>query len=243
MPTVLFLGGGSDIAQATERLFAENKYDIILAGRDQDFLVKIHNDLMIRYGIQVWVYPFDALDYAAHPDFLKGLPVFPDIGVCAFGYLGDQNKAQQDWEESSRILGSNYSGAVSILNLLAETYEKAGKGVIVGISSVAGERGRKSNYLYGSAKAGFSAYLSGLRNRLSGSGVRVITVKPGFVDTRMTRGLPLPALLTASPEEVARSIYRAVKRGQNIIYVKGIWRGIMYLIRNIPENLFKKMNL
>ena len=160
-----------------------------------------------------------------------------------FGFLGDQQKAESDWEECHRILQVNFVGAVSILNRIAEKYIAGGHGTIVGISSVAGERGRKSNYLYGSAKAGFTAYLSGLRNRLFSKGIHVLTVQPGFVYTKMTEHLTLPAPLTATPEQVAAAIATAVRKKKNIIYVKWFWRWIMLVIRCIPEPVFKKMNL
>ena len=137
----------------------------------------------------------------------------------------------------------NYVGAASILNIVAATYAEKGKGTIAGISSVAGERGRLSNYLYGSAKAGFTAYLSGLRNRLFHQKVHVLTVQPGFVYTRMTEGMPLPKLLTATPELVAQTVYKATLAKKNVIFVKGMWRWIMLIIRNIPESIFKKMKL
>ena len=156
---------------------------------------------------------------------------------------GNHIKAINDWKESERILATNYIGAVSILNIIANDFEKRKSGVIVGISSVAGDRGRMSNYLYGSAKAGLTAYLSGLRNRLFHSGVHVLTVKPGFVRTKMTEGLPLPVLVTADPEQVAKKIYAAIKRRKNTIYILPIWLLIMYIIRNIPEAIFKKMKL
>jgi NAD(P)-dependent dehydrogenase (short-subunit alcohol dehydrogenase family) len=136
---------------------------------------------------------------ATHAAFLASLPQRPDMTICVFGYLGDQQLAESDWTECERILQTNYVGAVSILNLIASEYAAKGSGLIAGISSVAGERGRQSNYFYGSAKAGFTAYLSGLRNRLFHKGVHVLTVQPGFVYTKMTENMPLPGLLYWSP--------------------------------------------
>ena len=128
-------------------------------------------------------------------------------------------------------------------NIIANDFEKRRSGFIVGISSVAGDRGRKSNYIYGSAKAGFSAYLSGLRNRLHSVHVQVLTVKPGFVRTKMTEGMDLPERLTAQPEEVAKDIFKAQQRGRDVLYAKGMWRWIMLVIKTIPEWLFKRMDL
>ena len=159
------------------------------------------------------------------------------------GYLGDQERAEQEAEEARLIFDTNYTGITSLLDVVARDYESKQEGTIIGISSVAGERGRKSNYYYGSAKAAFSSYLSGLRNRLHSSGVHVVTVKPGFVDTQMTEGMDLPKPLTAKPSQVAQSIYKAYNKKKNTIYVLWPWRWIMLIIKNIPEWQFKKMNL
>ncbi|QHS58718.1 SDR family oxidoreductase [Chitinophaga agri] len=243
MPTVLILGAGSDMAVAIAREFAGNKYDIQLAARNKASLSPLEQDLRIRYGVESSTYAFDATDFNSHPAFYNALTVKPDITIAVFGYLGSQEKGQADWNEASRILHTNYTGAVSILNIVAEDYATRGTGTIVGISSVAGERGRQSNYLYGSAKAGFTAYLSGLRNRLFHKGVHVLSVQPGFVYTRMTENLKLPPLLTAQPQDVARDIYRAVKAKKNQIYTRWFWRYIMLIIKSIPEFMFKKLKL
>jgi len=241
--TVLILGAGSDMAVALARQFAAEKYDVQLAARNTSFLQAQENDLRIRYGINVSSHAFDAVDFASHPAFYESLPVKPDITVCVFGYLGDQELGQTSWQEASRIIHTNYTGAVSILNVVAADYAARRQGTIMGISSVAGERGRQSNYLYGSAKAGFTAYLSGLRNRLFHNGVHVMTVQPGFVYTRMTEGLTLPPLLTAQPTEVASAIVKAAKAKKNVLYVKWFWRYIMLIIKSIPEFIFKKLKL
>lgn len=243
MKCVLILGASSDIAKATARQYAKKGYTVLLAGRSAETLEAFSKDLTIRYKIVAKFVAFDAADISSHAAFYQRLDPVPDIVVCAFGYLGDQDTAQQQWEESNRIIQANYTGAVSILNIVANQMETRKAGVIVGISSVAGERGRQSNYIYGSAKAGFTAYLSGLRNRLVRSGVHVVTVKPGFVDTKMTSGLKLPAPLTARPEQVATKIVRAAERKTNVIYVLWMWRWIMLIIKSIPEGIFKKLKL
>ena len=243
MPTVLILGAGSDIAVAIARKFASAGYDMQLAARNPDKLTPLQSDLSIRYGVNSSILAFDAEKPQTHPAFFTGLPVKPDITICVFGYLGNQQQAETDWKECERIIMVNYTGAVSILNLVAEHYAQQGKGTIVGISSVAGERGRMSNYFYGSAKAGFTAYLSGLRNRLFHHGAHVLSVQPGFVYTRMTEGMPLPKPLTATPELVAQAVYKATLSKKNVLFVKGWWRWIMLIIRNIPEPIFKKMKL
>ncbi|WP_291910352.1 SDR family oxidoreductase [Chitinophaga sp. CB10] len=243
MPSVLILGAGSDMAMAIAREYASHQYDIQLAARSGNALVPLQQDLQIRYNVTASVHDFDAAAFDSHAAFFASLPAVPDITICVFGYLGDQEKAQRDWSEAARIIHTNYTGAVSILNIVAEAYAQRGSGLIAGISSVAGERGRMSNYIYGSAKAGFTAYLSGLRNRLFHARVHVISIQPGFVNTRMTQHLTLPPLLTAQPEAVAKAVYNGIRKKKNVLYVKWHWKYIMLIIRNIPEGIFKKLKL
>ncbi len=243
MKHVLLLGAYSDIGQALARAYGSRGYGIWLAGRDEEKLKDLQADIRVRYEVPVKYFRFDAMDTASHPLFVSGLPGIPELTICVFGLLGDQDKGQSDWDHASRILSTNYTGAVSILNILANSYESIGKGTIVGISSVAGERGRQSNYLYGSAKGGFTLYLQGLRNRLASVGVHVLTVKPGFVDTRMTEHLKLPGPLTASPDVVAEKVYKAAKKKKNVLYVLWMWRWVMLIIKWIPEPIFKRMKL
>lgn len=243
MPTILLLGAGSDMAIAIARKFAAEKYNIQLAARAADTLIPQQQDLQVRYGVTVTTHSFDATNFSSHAAFYAGLPATPDITICVFGYLGDQEKAQQQWDEAATIINTNYTGAVSILNVVANSYADKKQGIIVGISSVAGERGRQSNYIYGSAKAGFTAYLSGLRNRLFRSGVHVMSVQPGFVNTRMTQHLTLPPLLTAQPEDVALAVFKGIAKKKNVLYVKWHWRYIMLIIKLIPESIFKKLSL
>ena len=243
MNHILILGATSDMAYATAREFAKKGWGLILAGRNVKRLDVLKADLEARHHVPVAVAAFEAADFESHQQFYQRLAVEPSVTAVFFGYLGDQQKAQTDWQEAKQIIDANYTGAVSILNIIANAYEQKRAGVIVGVSSVAGERGRKSNYMYGSAKAGFTAYLSGLRNRLYSSGVHVVTVKPGFVATRMTEHLQLPKPLTASPEQVGKAIYKAVEKRSNVLFVLPIWRLIMQNIRLIPEAVFKKMNL
>jgi short-subunit dehydrogenase len=240
---VLILGATSDLATALAAQFAMRQYTVTLAGRDLGRLSVIGSDLHIRYSVPVNILRFDGLDFKSHYEFYHSIKQKPDVVVCVFGLLGDQHKAQSDWSEAARILDSNYTGAVSILNVVANEFEKLNDGLIIGISSVAGERGRQSNYLYGSAKAGFTAYLSGLRNRLFKSNVHVMTVKPGFMKTRMIEGIKTPGPLTASPEIAARKIFKAAQSRKNVVYILPVWRLIMFIIRSIPEGIFKKMKL
>jgi decaprenylphospho-beta-D-erythro-pentofuranosid-2-ulose 2-reductase len=240
---VLILGATSDMALAIARQLAIEGYSITLAARSTERLSLIEGDIRVRHKAMVNSVFFDALDFEGHGQFYNSLVEKPDIVICVFGLLGDQKQAQDDWKHCQDIINTNYTGAVSILNVIANDFELRKKGVIVGISSVAGERGRQSNYIYGSAKAAFTAYLSGLRNRLYPHGVHVMTVKPGFVKTKMIENLSTPGPLTASPKQVAKKISSAIRKKNNTIYVLSIWRLVMLIIKMIPENIFKRLKL
>lgn len=228
---------------AVAHRFAKAGYDIQLAARNVANLADNKSDLMLRYDTSVSLHEFDALEMQHHERFLENLPTLPTIVVCAVGYMGNQLESENSIEASSIVMRSNYEGPASILGLLANKFEQRGSGCLVGISSVAGERGRAANYVYGSAKAGFTTFLSGLRNRLAKKGVHVITVLPGFVATQMTEDMSLPVLLTANPHESAESIFNAVQKKQNVIYSKFIWFFVMAIIRNIPERIFMRMKI
>lgn len=243
MSTVLILGASSDIGFAIAKKFASEKYDVQLAGRSVEPLKAHQSDLQVRHQINCTLHSFDAMDFSSHASFYDSLSPKPDVTIYVIGYMNDNEKVINDWNESLKTIQTNYSGAVSILNIVAADYAKKAKGTIVGISSVAGNRGRQSNYIYGSAKAAFTAYLSGLRNKLYHSGVHVMTVLPGFVNTKMTENLKLPAALTAQPEEVGEAVYNGVKKKKDVIYVKWFWKYIMKIITNIPETMFKKKKL
>jgi short-subunit dehydrogenase len=243
MSYVLIIGAKSDIARAVALKYAQNGYDLYLAARKSSELDELANDIIIRTQRKVKCVELDILDYTSHASFYDALEEKPLGIISAVGYLGDQKKAQSDLNEARKILDTNYTGVVSLVNIIADDFEKRRSGFIVGISSVAGDRGRKSNYIYGSAKSALTTYLSGLRNRLHNANVQVLTVKPGFVATKMTEGMDLPERLTAQPEEVAEDIYRAQQNGKNVLYTKWIWRWIMLVIKVIPEWKFKKMSI
>lgn len=243
---LLVLGANSLIAQVASANFAEAGHEIIFAGRHKEELSKIAGDFNIRYKVKCLSEYFDALDYANHKKFVETVfTIFPELNyvLIVFGYLGTQEKAQSDFTEAHKIINSNYTGVVSVCELIAAEFESRKKGSIAIISSVAGDRGRQSNYMYGSAKAGLSAYSQGLRNRLFKSGVNVLTIKPGFVDTPMTYGMPLPKLLVASPKKVGKDIYKAMIKGKNVIYTPFYWWWIMKIVKSIPETIFKKLKL
>jgi len=241
---LLILGANSDVAYATAQQFAVNlKADLFLASRDLELLDKKARDLEIRYAVNARAMVFDAADTATHKTFYQSLDPRPDGVITAFGYLGDQTLAQNDFDEALKVIQTNFIGAASILEIVAADFERRGQGFIIGISSVAGERGRQSNYFYGAAKGALSIYLSGLRNRLSKHRIRVITVLPGFIETKMTQSLALPALLTALPEQVAADIFAAYHKSRDVVYTRWFWRWIMAVINAIPESLFKRLSL
>jgi len=240
---VLILGGRSDIGLALARAYAAEGHAIQLAARDAATLAPEQSDIALRHRVGVTLHEFDALDPASGEALLDGLPALPGIAISVVGFLGDQETSARDMEAAARVLRSNFEGPALILARLANRFEARGHGLLIGISSVAGERGRATNYVYGAAKAGFTAYLSGLRNRLAGSGVHVMTVLPGFVATRMTEGLDLPARLTTTPERLAARVLRAGRARRNVIYVSRIWWLVMAIIRAIPEPVFKRLRL
>ena len=245
--SVLILGARSDIGKAIAHAFAAEGHPLQLAARRADSLAPDQTDLALRYGVSVTLHELDALDLEAHEAFLDSLPSLPEITVSAIGLLGDQTESAAHAAQASTVLRSNFEAPAQMLGAIANRLEAQGaakaRGTLVGISSVAGDRGRATNYVYGSAKAGFTAFLSGLRNRLVKEGVHVVTVLPGFVATKMTEEMDLPEKLTAQPEEVAEAVHRAVATGKNVIYVRRIWRLIMVIIRSIPEGVFKRMKL
>jgi short-subunit dehydrogenase len=238
---VLVLGGSSDIGRATAHAFAKAGYDVGLAGRDVAVLEPDAADLRARYNIEASTLRFDALDTASFQGFVAGLPMLPDVVISIVGLLGVQETAQSDFDHATTIMRSNYEGPALILGLFAEKFLARGNGTIVGVSSVAGDRGRASNYVYGSAKAGFSAFLSGLRARASRGGVQVITVKPGFVRTKMTDGMKLIGPLTVEPQVAGNAILTAVQRRRDVVYVSGKWRLVMLIIKTLPEAIFKML--
>ncbi len=242
-PPVLILGARSDIGKAVAYKFAAMGHPVQLAARNVLTLTGEKNDMELRHAVRVSLHEFDALAVDTHRSFVSALPITPHIVVCAVGLMGTQAESECNAHSAVRIMRSNYEGPASILGVFANHFETRGSGILIGISSVAGERGRATNYVYGSAKAGFTAFLSGLRNRLANRGVHVVTVLPGFVVTQMTEGMKLPALLTARPVEVAEAIARGAEKKQDIIYILPIWRVIMFIIRTLPERAFKKLHL
>lgn len=242
----LILGATSDMAKAFIHLIAKNGASLILVARDKEKLNTISRDIKIRYQVEVEEIIFDAEKDEENIDkFIKKINKDFDLFACFIGYLGDQKKAQDSIEEAKKIIKINYTMPALITEKIVSLMQKNSfeHKTIVGISSVAGDRGRQSNYFYGSSKAAYTSYLSGLRNRLFKEGIHVITVKPGFVYTSMTENMKLPKPLTAMPDDVAKDILNAIYKRTNVLYTKWFWKYIMLIIRFIPESIFKKLNL
>ncbi|HWE01566.1 MAG TPA: SDR family oxidoreductase [Tepidisphaeraceae bacterium] len=243
---VLIIGASSSIARAVARIFASAGSDLILAGRDIDDLKRTAADLRIRSGRRVDIVPFDAEAFDTHESFwrecqTRGGGALAGV-VMLHGHLPIQSEGQSDLRIARQAIDVNFISAVSVLTFAANDFEARKSGFLCVFSSVAGDRGRQSNYVYGSAKAALTAFLQGLRNRLSRSGVNVLTVKPGFVDTAMTWGMP-GLFLVATPEKVAADVHRAIRRGASQIYTPWFWRYIMLIIKSIPEFIFKRLKM
>jgi decaprenylphospho-beta-D-erythro-pentofuranosid-2-ulose 2-reductase len=237
--TALVIGATSSLAQALCRVLASRSYGLVLCGRDEGELELLAADLATRFGIPVRMFSADLLDPHFHAaDCIAHAGEF-DCAIIAVGDMGGDNK--DDPENLAYITHINYTAPAQIATTAAAHLHEAGHGSVVIISSVAGDRGRRSNYLYGSAKAALSTFASGLRNRYAKSGVHVMTVKPGFIDTPMTWGMKSP--LIASREYVAEKIAVALEKKRNVIYVPFFWRFIMLIIIHIPEQIFKKLSL
>lgn len=242
---VLIAGATSAIARALADRMAAAGAALYLAGRDLAEIERNARDLRVRHDADVAWRRFEATDYGAHEalveDAARAMGRLDGV-VWAVGMLGEQVRAEDDAAHTRRVIDVNLTGAASLLTHAANHLEAQERGFIAGLSSVAGDRGRASNYVYGAAKSGLTAFLSGLRNRLHETGVRVLTVKPGFVDTKMTFGKP-GLFLVASPGRVADAMMSGLRRGRNEIYVPWFWRWVMTGIRFTPEEIFKRLNI
>lgn len=245
MKKILIVGANSAIAQACARRWAQRGDALFLAARGAAPLQSLVDDLRVRGVKQIASRVFDANELADHAALLaeatKALGGLDTI-LIAHGTLTDQMRAQTDQAYALAELATNGTSVVSLMGLAAEQFEQQGQGAIAVISSVAGDRGRQSNYVYGSAKALVSAFASGLRQRMSKKGVTVTTIKPGFVDTPMTASFKKGALW-AQPDQVAKDIVQAVDKGATVVYTPGFWRVIMLIIKHIPEFVFIKLTL
>lgn len=242
--TWIVFGATSSMARAFARALAEDGTALWLAGRDLDDLGALATDCTLRGASEARVVSFDARNaetltkIAADAKNTDGI-----LNAAVFvGSMPEQSAIDADPALMEGMICDNFTGPARMLQHLAPLMEARGAGTVVGVGSVAGDRGRIGNYVYGSAKSGFHTYLSGLRNRLTRSGGHVVTVKPGFVDTAMTWGIP-GMFLVATPEKVAGDILKAVRKKRDIIYTPFFWRWIMLIIRSIPERIFKKMSV
>ncbi len=239
---VLILGATSDIARALARACAARGDTLALAARDPATLEADAADLRLRHGAGVTLHPCDVLSDRGGTEVMDTLPRLPDIVVCCIGTLPAQ-PMPADPEALRHVLRSNGEGPIIVLAGLAAAMAARGSGSIVALASVAGLRGRATNGVYGAGKAALIAWLSALRNDQACRGLRIVTVLPGYVDTRMTSHLALPAALTAQPEEVAATVLRAAEKGAEVVYVRPVWRWIMLVIRLMPERVFKRLRL
>lgn len=246
--TILVVGAYGGIAQAYCRLRAAAGDSLILAGRNADELARLAADLKVRGAPTCEVEPFDAGDPAAPEALFARLAArptgLPDGVLIAHGLLPDEARARTDAAYAKLSMDVNFTSCVALLVPLANAFEARKSGWLAVIGSVAGDRGRQSNYTYGAAKAGLATYLQGLRNRLQPAGVPVLTIKPGFVDTPMTVGKINPkSPLVASPEKVAGDIDRAIRRRADVLYTPWFWWGILSIVNSIPEFVFKRMKM
>ncbi len=242
---ILVLGATSGIAEACCRLWAERGDHLYLVGRNAGRLQAMAADVRTRGAGYVDIEVVDLDDTQRHPAMLAhainslgGL----DVAFVAAGILGDQALAERSFEEAGQILHTNFVAVASLLTWLANYCAQRHAGTLAVLSSVAGDRGRKSNYVYGASKAGLTAFVDGLRNRIDREGVRVMTIKPGPVRTAMTAGMKGQAKF-ADVKKVAATLVKAIDRGGDIVYVPGDWRLKMAIVRAIPERIFKKLNL
>ena len=242
--TWLILGASSAMARAMARQLAERGDAVLLAGRDIEDLTALAGDCELRGAAGAEAIAFDARDPSNWDKIVARMEASEGtLNVAAFvGSMPPQDDIDADPALIDGVVQDSFAGPARMIQMIAPLLEERGSGTIVGVGSVAGDRGRVGNYVYGGAKAGFHAYLSGLRNRLGRKGVHVITVKPGFVDTAMTWGIE-GMFLVASPDAVAQSILRAVRKKRDVIYTPFFWRYIMLIIRMIPERIFKKMSI
>ncbi|WP_304344631.1 SDR family NAD(P)-dependent oxidoreductase [Chryseobacterium koreense] len=241
---MIILGSNSEVAQAfVEKVLqsGEQFAYVYLFTSDMENAKRFAQHIDVKYLQQSKIIELDLLreiDYSSLDD------IDSELLFCATGYLGQSTEdGLYDQNNTQKIIDINYAKLVPVLNFYAERMERKRAGNMIVLSSVAGDRGRQSNFIYGSAKAGLTAYLSGLRNYLFSKKVHVMTVKPGFMDTKMTEGLPLNPTLTASPKQAAAAIYKAYKKQKNIVYILPVWGIIMLIIKNIPEFIFKKLKL
>lgn len=240
---ILILGGNSDIAMSLIRDLIKLESNIFFTCKNERTVLAIEKKIKNNYQVNSKGYPLDILKLSEHKSFWNKLEIEPDILISCIGYLNKTSISSYNQSDTLKTINVNFLGLVNLFNIIAYHFKKRGFGVIVGISSVAGERGRKSNFIYGSAKSGFTTYLSGLRNSLYHDNINVITVLPGPVKTKMTKNIKISKYLSTNTNTVSSYIIEAIKSKKNIVFVKWYWRLIIIVIKIIPESIFKKLNL
>ena len=245
MTKILIVGATSAIASETAKCFARENAELFLVGRNAEKLAAVADDLRVRGAKRVETLVLDLSNLDGHQQMfdtaLSTLGTL-DMLLIAHGTLGDQKLCEQSVTETMKEFTNNCTSVISLLTISTNYFEQQKYGCIAVVSSVAGDRGRPGNYVYGTTKAAVSTFLQGLRSRLYKSGVSVVTVKPGLVDSPMTAALKKGPLFS-SPQHVGRGVYQAMKKGKAVVYLPGYWRGIMFVVRSIPEGVFKRLSL
>lgn len=245
MSNILILGATSAIAKHTARLFAANEDTLYLVARNKDKLSSMKQDMLVRGATDVHYESMDLAEDKHHYDLIHRANETMgsiDIVLIAYGTLGDQKHSEKNYTNTFKELQVNCLSVISLLTLLANQFEQQKSGTIAVISSPSGDRGRQSNYIYGTAKGALTVFLQGLRNRLSKSNVHVLTIKPGFVDTPMTKNFK-KGFLWVNPDVISKGVYKAIKKKKEVVYLPFFWRYIMIIIKSIPEKLFKYLSL
>ena len=246
MKNWIVVGATSAIAEAVCRMWASRGYKLFLVARNEAKLQEVADDMKVRGAAQVDIFSMDATAFDKHQGcFDQAVTTMGKVdGIfIAHGTLPDQQACQADFAQARKEIDTNAMSVISLCTIAANHFEQQRSGDIAVISSVAGDRGRQSNYVYGAAKGMVSIFLQGLRNRLAPTGVHVLTIKPGFVDTPMTASFDKGGPLWASADQVAAGIVKSVDKGRNIVYLPWFWWIIMNIIRHIPEFIFKKMKM
>lgn len=245
MSNILILGATSAIAKHTTRLLAADEHHLYLVARNEDKLKSMQQDMLVRGASSVSYESLDLADDKQHAKLIQHATESMgsiDIVLVAYGTLGIQKDSEKSYENTLKELQINCLSVISLLTLLANQLEEQKSGSIVVISSPSGDRGRQSNYVYGTAKGALTIFMQGLRNRLAKSKVHVLTIKPGFVDTPMTKDFK-KGLLWVPPEVISKGIYTAIRKKREVVYLPFFWRYIMLIIKSIPEKIFKHLSL
>lgn len=246
MKNWIIMGATSAIAEHTARLMAARGYGLMLVGRQADKLEAVAQDLRARGAVKVAVNVMDINTLDQHASLIDASVAALgrlDGVLVAHGTLPDQSACEQSVDQFLQEFATNGTSVMALLTLCANHFEAQGAGELAVITSVAGDRGRQSNYVYGSAKGAVTLFLQGLRNRLAAKGVHVLTIKPGFVDTPMTAAFDKSGPLWATPEQIAQGILKALDKRRNVVYLPWFWWAIMMIIRHIPEVIFKRLKL